>query len=344
MDAHTGKRGNRGLARLLPALVMAPILLSACSCEPSPPGSGPLPLQPVADIALPGDDSRFDYESLDPERGLLFIAHLGAGEVVEVDIHTRQVVRTIPNLPQAHEVLVVPELSRVYVTATGQNRLVILDEDTGAVIGQADTGDYPDGIAYDPTRGAVWTTNESGGTETVVDAVTAQVRGSVALGGEVAYDPAADQMLVAVQGTGDLAAIDPGTLAVTGRLELPGCRGGHGLALDSPARLAFVACEDNALLLTVDLAAWQVTGTNPVGKQPDVLAYDQGAQRLYVAAESGTVSVLDRQGGHLTAVGSGHLADDAHVAAVDPSSHHTYYPVPAGTDGRPTLLERSQTS
>ncbi|MEV3914782.1 hypothetical protein [Streptomyces canus] len=28
---------------------------------------------------LPGDGSRFDYESLDAGRGLLFIAHLGAG-------------------------------------------------------------------------------------------------------------------------------------------------------------------------------------------------------------------------------------------------------------------------
>jgi len=212
------------------------------------------------------------------------------------------------------------------------------------VLGQAPTGDYPDGIAHDPKRGAVWTTNESGGSETVIDAVTAQVRGTVDLGGDVgnvAYDPVADQMLVAVQGKGDLAAIDPQALTVTRRLPLPGCRGGHGLALDPPARLAFVACEDNATLLTVDLDSWQVTGTNGVGEHPDVLAYDQGAQRLYVASESGTVTVLDQQGGHLTELGSGHLADGAHVVVVDPTTGHTYYPIPAGTDGRPTLLEQA---
>ncbi|MDF3312748.1 hypothetical protein P3H15_48310 [Rhodococcus sp. T2V] len=66
----------------------------------------------------------------------------------------------------------------------------------------------------------------------------------VDLGGEVGnvvYDPVADQTLVAVQGQGDLAAIDPETLDVIRRLPLPGCRGGHGVALDPPARLAFVA-------------------------------------------------------------------------------------------------------
>ncbi|MFF2111638.1 YncE family protein [Rhodococcus koreensis] len=331
-------------SRLLPAPIIALILVGACSSQSSSPDSSPLPLHPVAEIVLTGDNSRFDYESLDPERGLLFIAHLGASEVIEVNVHTRQVVRTIPNLSQAHGVLVVPELRRVYVTATGEDRLVILDEDTAAVIGQVPTGDYPDGIAYDPKRGAVWTTNESGGTETIVDAATAQVRGTADLGGEVgnvAYDPVADQMLVAVQGKGDLAAIDPETLDVNRRLLTPGCRGGHGLTLDPPARLAFVACEDNATLLTIDLDSWQVTGTAGVGEHPDVVAYDQGAQRLYVASESGTVTVFDQQGGHLIEIGSGHLADGAHVVVVDPSTHHTFYPVPAGADGHPALLEQA---
>jgi YVTN family beta-propeller protein len=337
-------RGARAARHLVPALMIGAMWVGACSSGSSPPEDGSLPLQPVAEIALPGDNSRFDYGSLDSDRGLLFIAHLGASEVIEVDVHTRQVVRTIPNLSQAHGVLVVPELRRVYVTATGDNRLVILDEDTAAVLGQAPTGDYPDGIAHDPKRGAVWTTNESGGSETVIDAVTAQVRGTVDLGGDVgnvAYDPVADQMLVAVQGKGDLAAIDPQALTVIRRLPLPGCRGGHGLALDPQARLAFVACEDNATLLTVDLATWKTAGAAGVGRQPDVLAYDQGAHRLYVAAESGTVSVFDQEGGHLTELGSGHLADGAHVAVLDPNTHHTYYPIPDGTGGRPALLEQA---
>ena len=80
----------------------------------------------------------------------------------------------------------------------------------------------------------MWTTNETGGSETVIDAGTAAVRGTVDLGGEVgnvAYDPAIDRMLVAVQGRGDLAVIDPATLAVATRIGLPGCDHRHGLAL-----------------------------------------------------------------------------------------------------------------
>jgi DNA-binding beta-propeller fold protein YncE len=309
---------------------------------PSAPNS-PLPLRTVHELALPGDNSRFDYASLDAQRGLLFVAHLGASEVIEIDVRANKVVRTIPNLSDVHGVLVVPALRRVYATATGANQVVALNEDTGEVINHAPTGNYPDGIAYDPRRNAIWTTNETGGTETVVDADNATVRGSVNLGGEVGnvvYDSTADLMLVDVQGRNDLAIIDPASLVVTKRVSLPGCDHDHGLALDTAARLAFVACDGNATLLTVDMNTWQVTGTNLVGADPDVLAYDTSAHRLYVACESGTVSILDLRDGRLTVAGSDHLADGAHVVAVDSGTHRSYYPVPAGSDGRPALLER----
>jgi DNA-binding beta-propeller fold protein YncE len=151
-------------------------------------------------------------------------------------------------------------------------------------------------------------------------------------------------MLVAVQGRDDLAVIDPGTLAVTGRIPLPGCDHDHGLSVDPDSRLGFVACAGNATLLTVDLTTAQVTGSKPVGEDPDVLAYDQSAHRLYVAAESGTVTVLDLRDRRMTVVGSDHLADGAHVVAVDPRTHHSFYPVPAGANGHPALLEREPVS
>jgi DNA-binding beta-propeller fold protein YncE len=300
-------------------------------------------LRLVSEIGLPGDTSRLDYASLDTQRGLLFIAHLGASEVVEVDVRAHRVVRTIPNLSQVHGVLVVPALRRVYATATGSNQVVSLDENTGAVLGRSPTGDYPDGLAYDPRHNTVWTTNETGGSLTVIDASTGAARGTVDLGGEagnVVYDPAADQILVDVQDRNELAVIDPAKLAVTRRVPLPGCEHDHGLALDSAGQVAFVACDGNATLLTVDLSTWQVIGAAPVGEDPDVLAYDQGARRLYVAAESGTVTVLEQRGRTVEVVGMGYLADGAHVVAVDPATHHSFYPIPHGANGHPAVLEQ----
>ena len=289
----------------------------------------------------PGDSSRFDYASLDAGRGLLFIAHLGASQVIEVDVRTQKVVRTIPNLPGVHGVLVLPGTRRVYATATDANQMAIIDEDTGTVLGRGPTGDYPDGLAYDPQHQTVWTTNESGGSETILDAATAAPRGTVDVGGQagnIAYDPTARQILVAVQGRNLLAVIDPTTATITRRVDLPGCDHDHGLAIDDTDRLAFVACDGNAVLLTVDLNTWQILDTHPVGQDPDVLAYDPANHRLYVAAESGWLTTLDVHNRHTSVTGSSHLADGAHVVAVDPSTHRSYYPVPHGPDGHPALL------
>jgi DNA-binding beta-propeller fold protein YncE len=305
------------------------------------PPAVPLGLRPAGEVALPGDSSRFDYASLDAGRGLLFIAHLGASEVVEVDVHTQRVVRTISGLPGVHGVFVVPDKHRVYATATNTNRMVILDEDSGEQLASGPTGAYPDGLAYDPTRHEVWTTNESGGSETVLNADTAAVRATVPLGGEVGNvvdDPTSRMMMVDVQSDNLLAVVDPATLAVTRRLALPGCDHDHGLAIDPVHRLAFVACDGNAALLTVDLTTWQVVDHQQVGQDPDVLAFDAAAGRLYVAAESGWLCILTESNRHLTLTGSSHLADGAHVVAVDPSTHRSYYPIPSGSTGRPVLL------
>ena len=325
-------------AIVLAAAAIVIVLIVRRNEQPPP---VPLGLRPAGQVALPGDSSRFDYASLDPGRGLLFIAHLGASEVVEVDVRNLRVVRTIGGLPGVHGVLVVPDKRRVYATATSADRMVILDEDTGAQVASGPTGSYPDGVAYDPVHNTVWTTNESGGTETILDADTAAVRGSVDLGGEVGnvfYDRGSAMMLVDVQAANVLAVIDPVRLAVVRRMPLPGCDHDHGLAVDATHQLAFVACDGNGALLTVDMTTWLVTGHDRVGRDPDVLAFDATTGRLYVAAESGWVTILTEQDRRLTVTGSGFLADGAHVVAVDPGSHRSFFPIPAATGGHPALL------
>jgi DNA-binding beta-propeller fold protein YncE len=298
-------------------------------------------LHVIARIPLPGGNSRFDYASLDARRGLLFVAHLGASQVVEINMSTGRVVRTIGGLPQVHGVLVVPALHRVYATATGANTVVRINEDTGRVLGQTATGAYPDGLAYDPANGTIWTTNESGGSETIIDATTGALRGTVRLGGDagnVAYDPVAGHMLVDVQSRNQLAVIDPATRSVIRRVPLPGCEEDHGLALDSSARLAFVVCDINDVLLTVDMTTWRVTGSAIVGVEPDVVAFDSNAGRLYVAAESGWITVLQLHDHRLHVIYSSYLANDAHAVTVDPATGRSYFPVLSASGGHPAVL------
>ena len=185
----------------LAAAAMVTAAVAGCS-TPQRVGED-LPLRQVSETALTGGPVRFDYTALDVGRGRLFIAHMGASELIDIDVHAHTVVRTVPDLPDIHGVIVVPDKYRVYATATGNNQLVAIDENSGHVVFHAPTDTYPDGLAYDPIRGTVWTTNESAGSETVIDADTGAVRATVPLGGEVGnvvYDNFLDEMVVAVQG------------------------------------------------------------------------------------------------------------------------------------------------
>jgi DNA-binding beta-propeller fold protein YncE len=324
------------------ASVAVTAALAGCSTSPQ----SALPLRLVSETALSGGPVRFDYAALDDQRGRLFVAHMGAGELIEVDVRAHAVVRTLPNLPDVHGVIVVPDKHRVYATATGNNQLVSIDEDSGEVVFRAPTDTYPDGLAYDPIRRTVWTTNESAGTETVIDADGGAVRATIPLGGEVGnvvYDTSLDKMVVAVQGRNDLAVIDPVSFTVTERIPTPGCDHPHGQALDVTEQVMFVGCEANATMVTVDLANRNVIDHHEVGETPDVLAYDPGANRVYVAAESGWVSIFDHAHGHLTLRGSAHLADGAHSVALDTTTHHSYIPIPKDHNGSPVLREYEPT-
>ncbi len=106
-----------------------------------------LPLAQLRDIRLPGSATRFDYQSLDPETGLLFIAHLGGREVVVFDTKEQRVTATIPNVSHVQGVLAIPSLKLVYASATGSNEAMVIDENTLHLVARMPAGKYPDGLA-----------------------------------------------------------------------------------------------------------------------------------------------------------------------------------------------------
>ena len=136
--------------------------------------------------------------------------------------------------------------------------------------------------------------DETGGDLTVLKATRGVDAGTVSLGGEVgnnSYDPASGQILALDQTHNQLDIINPPTLTVVARHHLGHCDHSHGLTLDSPTRRAFVACDGNDQLLTVDLDTFVETDHTTTGAGPDVVSLDPGLHLLYVAAESGTWTV-----------------------------------------------------
>jgi DNA-binding beta-propeller fold protein YncE len=324
------------MSRIQFAVVGAVVVLLASAATFS---SASLPLRAVARVPLSGPAVRFDYTSYDPSSGRLWIAHMDADQLLAFDVAHREIVETI-SAPGVHGVIAVPQLERVYASATNAREVLTINARSGAVLARAPAGQYPDGLVFDPAERHLFVSDESGGVETVLSA-SGHALATIRLGGEagnVQYDAASRRVLADVQSLNEIAVISPGSNQVVRRVHVPHCFDDHSLLVDSPHRVAFVACDQNATLLTLNLDTLKFTGAFKVGNEPDVLALDPGLRRLYVSAESGVVSVFAEVGHSARPLGTAFLATEAHTVAVDPSTHLVYFPLQAGSNGKPQLL------
>jgi DNA-binding beta-propeller fold protein YncE len=301
----------------------------------------PLPLTLVADIALPGDASRFDYQSIDTVNRRLYLAHLGDSSLVVFDLDGQKVIHEVPHLPSVHGVVAAPDLHLVFATATAEKTLALIDDKTFEVKSRVPAGDYPNGLAFDPVSARVFVSNNKGPGVAVVDVKTAKALPSIKIGGGAGnsqWDADSGHILAAVHGAAYLADIDPAKAELAGRIALKDVTTCHGLLVASTLRLAFAVCHGSApVLAVVDLRDRRQTKLLPLPTDIDVLAFDPGLQRLYAASETGMVAVFsvatDRT---VTEMGRGLLAPNAHSVAVDPATHRVYFPL-ENIKGHPVL-------
>src|SRR5437763_3105862 len=297
------------------------------------------PLRAVADVSLPGSASRFDYQSLEPASGRLFISHMGAGQLVVFDVRAGRVIGNLDGFPTVSGVLAVPAEHRAYASATGDHAVVVVDDSTLQIVARVPGPRFPDGIAYVPEERRVFVSDESGRQDFVIEAATNSLVARIELGGEAGntqYDAGSHCVIVAVQTANQLAVIDPVTAAIVRRVTLDkAVRYPHGFCIDAPHRLAFIAGQESGTLGVLDLGTLQLRQVLPIGSDPDVLAFDSALGRLYVAAESGVVAVFEERDGSLVQLGW-YRAPRAHSVAVDPATHRVYLPL-ADVGGHPVL-------
>jgi DNA-binding beta-propeller fold protein YncE len=185
-------------------------------------------------------------------------------------------------------------------------------------------------MAYAPAVHQLYISDEHGGTDTVVDTITNQRVATIKIGrmtGNTQYDLASRHIFANSQDSGELVEIDPATNIIVARIALPGARGNHGLYIDAASRRAFIACEGNDKLMVLDLASRRILSSFDLGGEPDVLAFDPASGWLYVAGESGIVSLFKVEPAKVSKLGEGYLGPNAHVVAVDPATHLAYFPL-----------------
>jgi DNA-binding beta-propeller fold protein YncE len=288
-------------------------------------------LRQVASIDVPGPKGkRFDYLTIDPSRHLLFSTHLGAGLLYAIDLQTKKVIKTFENLPGIEGVELAPDVNKAYTSNWKENTIGVIDLGQMKLIKKLPTESKPDGIAYAAPFHKIYVSDERAKAEAVVNVTKDEIVTTLHFGSETGnprYDPVSKRVYVNLQDKNVIAEIDPATDKEVAEYPVGKCRGNHGMALDSEHRLAFLSCEENDLMTVFRLDTHQPIAYFPQAKGGDVIAFDAGLKRIYVACYDGAISVFHEDDpAHFRKLGDVPVQRKVHSLAIDPETHRIYAP------------------
>ncbi len=288
-------------------------------------------LKQVMVIDLPGPTGkRFDYLTIDSDDHYLLSAHLAAGLLYVIDLRTNKLVKAIPGVPGVEGIEYVPEGRKVYTSDWHENKIGVVSLAEMRVVKKLATEDKPDGSTYAAPFHKLYVSNERGKSEAVVDTVRDEIVKTLRFDSETGmpqYDSVGKRVWLNLQDQDILAEIDPTTDSVIARYPVGRCRGNHGLALDTEHRRAFLACEENNLLTVFDLERHKPIAFLPMPSGADVVKFDAGLGRVYVACSSGAISVFQEDDPNaFRKLGDVSVQQKIHSLTVDPDTHRVYAP------------------
>ena len=292
--------------------------------------SGPT-LKKITEFDLPGPGgNRFDYLTVDPDDHYLLSAHLAAKQTYVIDLKTNKVVATVTDTPGAEGVEYVPELKKFYTSNAYDNTIGVVDLKEMKVVKKLKTEAKPDGSTYAAPFHKLYVSDERGKAEAVVDVTKDEIIKTLRFDSETGmpqYDPIARKVYVNLQDQDIFAVIDPPTDEVVGRYPVGRCKGNHGMALDPEHHRAFLSCEGNELMTVFDLDKHAPIAFLPLAGGPDVIKFDPGLQRIYVACYSGAISVFhEDDADHYRKLEDFRVQHAVHTVAVDLQTHRLYTP------------------
>jgi DNA-binding beta-propeller fold protein YncE len=185
-----------------------------------------------------------------------------------------------------------------------------------------------DAIIYDPRNKLIYVVNGDPKLATVIDPDKRASVGTISLPGKPEF-PAIDAktglLYQNLNDVNSVAAINLAQKSVTGQWSLAPCEGPTGMAIDSEHRRLFAVCSHNALLVVFDIDRHQVIASVPIGSGPDVVGFDAGLQRIYVAGKGGKLSIVQQD-----TPDTYRKVEDisthygAHTLVIDPATHRVF--------------------
>jgi DNA-binding beta-propeller fold protein YncE len=211
----------------------------------------------------PGVKPGFDHADVFRVGRRMYVAHTGDDRIDVLDCETRSYLYALPvELPGVAGVLVDEEQDLLFSSDRGAARVSIFRCSDEQLLGQVEVGPHPNGLAYDRRRRRLYSLNLG---EPLGESCTASA---------VELDSMHVLAELPLPGRPRWAVYDPERDVVYANIQ-------------TPAQIVVIDCERAAIVRTID-----VPSDGPHG-----LWLDSG--RLFCAADSGALVVLDRNSGEV---------------------------------------------
>ncbi len=198
-------------------------------------------------------------------------------------------------------VTVEPEAHRIFVPRS--TNVMVIDTETGKVIGEITNCEGVHGVALAPEFGRGFTSNGRANTSTIFELKTLKTVGSVKTGENpdaILFDPSSKRVLTFNGRSKDATVFSATDGTVAGAISLGG-KPEAGVA-DGNGQV-FVNIEDKSEIVRIDPKELKVTARWPIapGEEPTGLALDARNRRLFTVCGNGKMIVLDADSGKIVA-------------------------------------------
>lgn len=190
-----------------------------------------------------------------------------------------------------------PDARRLYISRG--THVMVMDADSGKVIG--DIADTPGvhGIALAPDLGRGFTSNGREGTVSIFDVTTFKTIKKVAVGDNpdaILFDPASKRVFTFNGHSHDATAVDAATGEVVGKIPLDGK---PEFGVTTGAGEIFVNLEDKSEILALDPVSLKIKSTWPLApcESPSGLAIDVKNRRLFAGCDNKMMAVVNADTG-----------------------------------------------
>jgi DNA-binding beta-propeller fold protein YncE len=212
---------------------------------------------------------------------------------------------------------------RVYISHF--THVVVLDADTGAIVGDIPDTQGVHGIALAPDLDLGFTSNGHANTVTVFDLKSLKTIRTVETGGEnpdaIFYDAATKRVFAFNGRSQNATVIEAESGKVAGMFEVGGK---PEFAAGDGNGHVFVNIEDKSELVEIDAQKQVVINRWPLSpcKEPSGLAMDKKNRRLFAVCDNNMMAVVNADSGKIVATPA--IGDDPDAAGFDPDTQFAF--------------------